>query len=216
MLPNPGRFVDKPERKSKPNPYSVLWREFRGNFDETSKFINLSDGGHLENLGVYELLRRRCKFIIAIDAEADKEHGFGSLMKLIRFAKIDFGIDIEINLSDLVIRDKGFTNAHFSIGKISYDDNNVGFLLYVKSSLTGNEPSYVLDYKKENSSFPHESTADQFFSESQFEAYRALGDHIGKDLFHAEFVGTDELNSIEDLMERIFENTFESPYEGSI
>ncbi|MEM7360778.1 MAG: hypothetical protein AAF431_16935 [Pseudomonadota bacterium] len=216
VLPNPGRFVDKPERKSKPNPYSVLWREFRGNFDETSKFINLSDGGHLENLGVYELLRRRCKFIIAIDAEADKEHGFGSLMKLIRFAKIDFGIDIEINLSDLVIRDKGFTNAHFSIGKISYDDNNVGFLLYVKSSLTGNEPSYVLDYKKENSSFPHESTADQFFSESQFEAYRALGDHIGKDLFHAEFVGTDELNSIEDLMERIFENTFESPYEGSI
>src|SRR5205807_7962349 len=53
-----------------------------------------------------------------------------------------------------------------------------GVLVYVKASLTGDEKDYVLDYKRRNPAFPHETTGDQFFSEEQFEAYRALGFHI--------------------------------------
>ena len=49
--------------------------------------------------------------------------------------------------------------------------------------MTGDEPEYVRDYRAKHPSFPHESTADQFFDETQFEAYRALGYCIGDELF---------------------------------
>jgi hypothetical protein len=51
-------------------------------------------------------------------------------------------------------------------------------LIYIKASLSGDENDYVLSYKAGHPDFPHETTADQLFSEEQFEAYRALGEHI--------------------------------------
>jgi len=75
------------------------------------------------------------------------------------------------------------------LGTIDYGDDQRGYLLYLKSSLTGNERDYILDYRRARPSFPHESTADQFFSEAQFEAYRALGEHVGDDLMQPELIG---------------------------
>src|SRR5262249_11508801 len=63
------------------------------------------------------------------------------------------------------------------------DNNNTGLLLYVKTTLTGDENDYVLDYKRRNFTFPHETTLDQFFGEEQFEAYRALGFHTVNSAF---------------------------------
>lgn len=186
-LPNPNRLADVPD-KAAGHPFS-LWRELLGRMDENGKFLNLSDGGHIENLGIYELLRRRCKLIIAIDGEADPEMDFPSLMQLIRYAQIDFGIRIRIDLTDLVKNPAGYSKAHFVLGTIDYGDDQRGYLLYIKSSLTGNERDYILDYRRAHPSFPHESTADQFFSEAQFEAYRALGEHIGDDLMQPELIG---------------------------
>ena len=79
---------------------------------------------------------------------------------------------------------------HAALGVIDYDGGQKGWLLYIKSSLTGDENDYVRDYARRYGSFPHESTGDQFFSEEQFEVYRALGFHItirilnGQDQFH--------------------------------
>ncbi|RKZ70608.1 MAG: hypothetical protein DRR42_11035 [Gammaproteobacteria bacterium] len=185
-LPNPKRLTEI-RSGFVAQPFS-LWKELFGNIDEKGKFVNLSDGGHIENLGIYELLRRKCKFIIAIDGEADPGMTFPSLMNVIRYAQIDFGINIQIDLGDLKQNETGFTKAHFALGEINYDDSHTGYLLYIKSSLTGNERDYILDYHKNSPSFPHETTADQFFSEAQFEAYRALGEHIGEDLFHSEVI----------------------------
>jgi hypothetical protein len=193
-LPNPKR-LDEISNSLGARPFS-LWNELFGRIDENGKFVNLSDGGHIENLGIYELLRRRCKFIIAMDGEADPDMNFGGLMKLIRYAKIDFGIDINMDLNDLERNDAGFTKAHFTLGKIDYGKNQTGYLLYIKSSLTGNERDYILDYQKRNPSFPHETTADQFFDEAQFEAYRALGEHIGDDLFHPELMKGAGVNTL--------------------
>lgn len=137
-------------------------------------------------MGIYELLRRRCKFIIAIDAEADSKLHFRSLNTLIRYAKIDFNINIDINLGDFQKNKHDQCKAHFALGKIDYGNDLTGYLLYLKSSLTGNERDYIQDYHKSHPSFPHESTADQFFTEQQFEAYRALGSHIAEDLFRKE------------------------------
>jgi hypothetical protein len=71
-------------------------KEALGLLTEDSETVYLTDGGHIENLGLYELLRRRCKLIIAVDAEADPEMSFGSLVKLERYARIDFGLRIDL------------------------------------------------------------------------------------------------------------------------
>ena len=47
------------------------------------------------------------------------------------------------------------------------------------SSLPVEVPLHVDNYALENPDFPHQSTGDQFFDNTQFEAYRALGETIG-------------------------------------
>jgi hypothetical protein len=61
------------------------------------------------------------------------------------------------------------------LGTIHYSDDDMGYLLYIKSSLIGDEHEYIREYRSRQMAFPHEPTADQFFDETQFEAYRALG-----------------------------------------
>ena len=51
--------------------------------------------------------------------------------------------------------------------------------MYVKATLRGDEPVDVLEYHGSHPDFPHESTANQFFDEAQWESYRRLGEHIG-------------------------------------
>ena len=159
-------------------------REMRSQLDETHKWVNLSDGGHIENLGTIELLRRRCKYIITGDGEADPNLYCGSLATLIRYARIDLGIDIDIDLKEIRLKDPDTDRrsaAHVAIGRIQYPhDAEYGYLLYLKSSFTGDEDEVVVEYRNRKPAFPHESTADQFFDEGQFEAYRALGQHIGE------------------------------------
>jgi hypothetical protein len=162
--------------------------------NETSRNVLLTDGGHIENLGIYELLKRGCRLIIAVDAEADPTMSCSSLIQLERYARIDLGVRIDLPWEDIArmthkvgrdlarepgeggepVREPG---PHCAIGRILYDTGVEGILLYVKSSLSGDEKDYVLDYKKRYATFPHESTGDQFFSEEQFEVYRMLGFH---------------------------------------
>ncbi|HEY0761809.1 MAG TPA: patatin-like phospholipase family protein [Pyrinomonadaceae bacterium] len=184
--------------------------ELLGGMSEKNIDLNLSDGGHIENLGIYELLRRRCKFVIAIDGEADPNRSFGGLIKLTQLAKIDLGVTIEPDLTDLQTDLQGFGRSHFALFQIKYAESQYGFLLYIKSSLTGNEPQFLKKYRLENPAFPHQSTAQQLFSETQFEAYRALGEHIAHDLFRRDLVdewtGTLTVrNWFEQLSRRLFE-----------
>jgi hypothetical protein len=181
-LPNPGK------RASPPWGYHLL-RELLGIVGLNASRINVSDGGHFENLGAYELIRRRCRYIVAIDGEADPEFGCGALINLIRLARIDFGVDIRIDPRKFKLNADRYSHAHLAVGKITYPNGAVGTLLYVKLSVTGDEPSHLLAYRTRESVFPHHSTADQVFDEEQFECYRALGQHVGEYLFRAELVG---------------------------
>ncbi len=172
------------------NPYFLY--EVFGLLNEKRWYVYLTDGGHVENLGIYELLRRRCQLIIAVDAEADPKMNFNSLVKLERYARIDLGVRIELPWHEIrlvsldtnrVIAEKGDASTeisregpHCAIGKIHYPGGE-GHLLYVKASLSGDESDYVIDYKRRNEKYPHETTGDQFFSEEQFEVYRNLGFH---------------------------------------
>jgi hypothetical protein len=160
--------------------------ELLGLTTDERDLVYLSDGGHFENLGIYELVRRQCPFIIASDAGQDGQMSFEDLGNAIEKCRADFGIDIEIDVSKIRLAE-GRSRAHCAIGTIHYEqfDSSLtpGTLLYIKSALTGDEPTDVLRYGSLNPEFPHQSTADQFFSESQFESYRALGYHVGREVF---------------------------------
>ena len=156
-----------------------VFREALGKLDAKKNYVNLSDGGHLENMGIYQLLRRQCRTIICSDGECDPEMHCGGLVKLIRLAAIDLGIRIDIDIDDFHKDDKTHYSAtHFAIGSIDYGNGKKGKLYYIKASLTGDENPYIKEYHQRFPEFPHESTAEQFFSEEQFEAYRALGSHM--------------------------------------
>jgi hypothetical protein len=184
-LPNP-RAIKRPMwfkklQLSSAEP-SLLLKEALAQLDADGTHVNISDGGHIENLGIYPLLKRRCKFIVAVDAEADPKSNFEGLVTLTRYARIDMGVEIYIDLDDMRANDEGYSKSQWAFGKIHYGDGETGELLYVKLAVTGNEPEYVRSYRNHHPEFPHESTANQFFTEEQFEAYRALGEHACKSM----------------------------------
>jgi Patatin-like phospholipase len=172
-----------------------LWSEISGRLYENSNEVYLTDGGHIENLGVYELLRRRCKLIVVVDGEADLAMHFPSFVTLQRYARIDLGIIITmpwdkiqkatccrmgVHAGDNQSPPDRAKGPHAAIGQIDYGGGEHGYLLYIKSSLTGDENDYVRDYARRHEDFPHETTGDQFFSEEQFEVYRSLGFHAAQ------------------------------------
>jgi hypothetical protein len=184
-LQNPKRVADAWVR-ARVGPWYLL-KEMLGLLNEKSKCLYLSDGGHIENIGLYELVRRRCRYILIIDAEADRNMEFNGLTDAIRMIRIDMGIKVDIDLSKIYHDDTRDNKeyAHFAEGSIEYgkdEDGQLreGRLLYIKSSIGRGHSSYIETYKKKHPAFPHESTADQFFDEEQFEAYRALGAHVGE------------------------------------
>ena len=171
--------------------FSCILREMTGmGMDERASWLNLSDGGHIENMGLYELLRRRCKFVVCVDGEADPDSTFHGQLTLIRQALIDFGIQIEPRLDDIRPDPTTRTSrAHAQLFRIKYPMTTdgrpagVGLLLYLKLSLTGDEAELLKRYRHLNPDFPHQSTLKQFYDEEQFEAYRQLGVHVAQGVF---------------------------------
>jgi Patatin-like phospholipase len=156
-----------------------LVNELFGLTNDRAHFVNLSDGGHFENLGIYELVRRRCRYIVACDAEQDDALKFNGLGNAIRKCRTDFGTEITIRATRIQpAAGTPHSTIHCVVGDITYPDGEVGTLLYLKASVTGDEPADVLEYKARQPAFPHHSTSDQFFDESQFESYRKLGFHV--------------------------------------
>lgn len=184
--------------ESKPaNGLRAILSELGGSTDDRGHNIYLSDGGHFENLGLYEMVRRGCHYIVVADAGCDPQCSFTDLGNAVRKVKIDLNVDIEFEAMHIRRRlrdgeplDGCDGQVAFAIGKIKYPrlpgesagrPRRVGRLIYLKPSYFAEEklPADVVAYAKLNRAFPHESTADQFFSESQFESYRKLGHCLG-------------------------------------
>lgn len=181
-LANPGKEGSGLWRDPGPK-YALLpfIHEAFGMTTDKCEWVYLSDGGHFENLGLYEMVLRRCHFILAVDASADCKYHYEDLANAIRKIRIDLGIPIEFKSLPFSPEGK-LSGKHFTVGKIHYRhvDGNAedGVLIYIKPSLNGNEPTDVTTYHNQYATFPHQTTADQWFDESQFESYRCLGEHI--------------------------------------
>jgi hypothetical protein len=220
-LGNPGKRryqKDGPQWAALP-----LFAEALGLTNDDSHYVYLSDGGHFENLGLYEMVRRRCRLIVLVDAGCDPDFAFEDLGNALRKIYIDLGIRITFKgLEGLKNHPSGksFSRAvrdaaalvsvraanaglkvdgagskadempepgeipYFAIGTIDYEhadhakatDN--GTIIYIKPAYHGTEGAGIRSYATANPDFPHESTANQWFTESQFESYRSLGLHI--------------------------------------
>jgi len=184
-LGNPGKQGDKTFYLGYPR-FSVgpMIAEAFGLTNDASPYVYLSDGGHFENLGLYEMVLRRCHCIVVSDAGQDPECSFADLGEAVRKIRIDFGIPIEFGPINIYPRSqidaRKCPGHRCAIGKIHYSAADgpkapEGILIYIKPACYGDEPRDIYEYFKTNKTFPHESTSDQFFSESQFESYRMLG-----------------------------------------
>lgn len=208
-------------RKGGHTPFSVwrnqiyLQRELRARFlgtDDTHWY--LSDGGHYENTGVFELLRRRVAFIVCCDCGADPDYNFEDLANLMRLARIDLGAEFDcIRPGEVGLFEhrSGEVNGFFAsseselkrqaggagqdqkcalLYRVSYAQTPDGqpsesILLVIKPRLIDGAPLDLFEYQSKNPSFPQQTTFDQFFDEAQWESYRKLGALIGSRIFAA-------------------------------
>jgi hypothetical protein len=109
---------------------------------------------------------------------------FGDLGNCIRKCRSDFGVEITIDVDAMRLQgDDKVAQAHAALGSIRYPALPGqpaipdGKILYIKPTITKNVPRDVLAYRAEHGDFPDQTTADQWFDESQFESYRRLGQY---------------------------------------
>ena len=207
-LPNPGRAGDGYYRADGPK-YALrpLLSEMFGLTTDTRSFVYLSDGGHFENLALYEMVRRRCRYIVVSDAGCDPDYSFEDLGNALRKIKIDLRVDIEFFQLDLLrMRPQANSKQQYHcVGVIKYHDadggdTKNGILLYVKPGLTLMEPPDIISYANAHPSFPHEPTSDQWFTELQFESYRHLGFLVGSAIVDQARSTQDGVASLPDLL----------------
>jgi hypothetical protein len=165
-----------------------IFAEMFGLTNSRRRYVNLSDGGHFDNLGLYEVVLRRCRHIVVSDAGQDGSYAFEDLGNAIRKIRIDLGIPIEFEHKIEILPNLPDTQGLYCAQAVvrysavdGTDSAQDGSLVYFKPTLHGRGvmpiPYDVFSYARSHPQFPHESTADQWFSESQFESYRALGAH---------------------------------------
>jgi hypothetical protein len=221
---------------SKPSPSVAmlpLLNETLGRTDENKRFINVTDGGHFENLALYEMVLRRCKFIVLSDGAADEGFKFGEIANAIQKCKVDLGVDIEfvgsMNIrarsTEKESKKKKIPKSRFALARIVYPEtyleektdkdtghtsreqkNRIGWLLYTRPTYYAREPRDIINYAESNQNFPHQSTGDQMYDEKQFEAYRGLGFltmNEVRNIFMATSKG-DPKNEVDDDLEALF------------
>lgn len=202
-LGNPGERGSKTYKEEGPAfAFMPLFEEAFGQTTDQRRYVYLSDGGHFENLGLYEMVRRRCRLIIVVDAGCDPKFAFEDLGNALRKIYIDLGVRIRFtNLQDLHNRPSpeliqqipgGAAGIPYcATGTIFYQDADGrepgcadGRILYIKPAYHGTEGAGIRSYAAANPTFPHESTVDQWFTESQFESYRSLGLDVANHTFN--------------------------------
>ena len=187
-LANPRPEWSKRWKWSEPvNGLQAMLSEAFGRTTDDRAAVYLSDGGHFDNLGLYEMVRRRCHRILVVDAGADPRYEYSDLFSTVRKVRVDLGI--RISVPQRLPGQAGFQGwGRMAMARIHYSDRDGGDpddidgVLYVlKPLLNGCEPPDLREYaattSKSKGPFPQQSTVNQFFDETQFESYRALGLH---------------------------------------
>ena len=194
-LPNPRwlrTYLDARDLRRRPG-WLYFLRELAGRYRLDDPLLYVSDGGHWENLGLVELLRRGCTDIYCFDAGGDKADTMFTIGQAIALARTELGLEIDIDVASLrepsPAKRRFFprrrTSPHIAptdhvVGHVRRVDDPpdappVGRIVYVKTAVTKDAPWDVKAYQERHPAFPNHSTALQLFDDERFEAYRALG-----------------------------------------
>ena len=178
--------------------------------DDRNRYVYLSDGGHFENLALYEMVLRRCHTIVVSDAGQDGDFGFEDLGGAVRKIRIDFGIPITFeNGIKIYSREQKNKGYYCAIGTIGYScvdgEGTDGLMVYIKPTFYGTEPADVRQYAQRNKAFPHDTTADQWFDEAQFESYRVLGSYVIESICGDLSKNTAKDTSLDEFVEKVRE-----------
>ena len=181
------------QRSEPPLGVGPLSRELLGITTEQNPYVYLSDGGHYENLGLWEMVARRCRFIVVSDGGCDPDYTFDDLSNAVRRIRLDLGIPIQFPPLDITRAGQGRSNPHGALGVVRYSvvDGPAapdGVILYLKATLSGDETVDVINFASSDPLFPHDSTGNQFFDEARFESYRMLGFHTVRSIARAALV----------------------------
>jgi hypothetical protein len=149
---------------------------------ENAFFIELTDGGHFDNTGLYELIRRRVKIIVLSQGSQDVSYSMDDLANAIQRVRVDFGVHIRFTSETYPLDHMrpgelgGVVKRGWALGTIKYPGTDKqGILLYLQASPIAGMNADTVSYWRRNVDFPNQTTADQFFDEEQLEAYRELG-----------------------------------------
>ena len=177
----------------------------RWRMNEKGDFVQLTDGGHFENLALYELIRRQAKVIVVCDGGADPDYQFSDFANAVEKVRTDFGVLVQCDaeeLQKLVPGEKGSEGINDDIRgaeqghlvcSIIYPDGTHGRLIYLKTTFFKSLSADLYGYKKTHPQFPDEPTSDQFFDEKQFEAYRELGFQTAWQMMDSDDIRNDAL-----------------------
>jgi len=158
----------------------------------------VADGGFCDYLGVSELLRRRCELIVVSDTGANIGNDpLGTLAQMCETASQELGIrfldldhEAPIDFGRLKLTEQRLVHQPYLCMRIRYPENTSdgetavreGRLFYCQMSITDSDPIEIQHIRNRFPSFPDEPTVNQFYSDEQVSAYRALGYHIANRL----------------------------------
>ncbi|MGH2839892.1 MAG: patatin-like phospholipase family protein [Solirubrobacteraceae bacterium] len=164
-------------RHKRPRPWYLL-AELLGYNRVDAKYLYVTDGGHYENLGLVELLRRGCTNVYCFDASGGQT--FAELGDAVALARSELGVEIEIDPTRLEpAGDPATAKVAVTDGTITYPTGETGRLVYARNVVAPGTPWDVQAHQRKDAAFPHDSTADQLYTDQKFEAYRVLGERAG-------------------------------------
>lgn len=197
-----------PARRWDHNP-SWPWftREVTRRYRGDAPYLYVTDGGHWENLGLVEALRRGCTTVVAISSAGDGELSHATLAEAVEIARSDLGVEIELDEvwrarlpvggkdQDILpsgrqyVLDPGgkatlgrVAPQGFAYGRLRFPrpDGSVvdGAILLIEATMVDGLPVDVHAYAESHPEFPNVSTGDQFLTNRDFESYRVLGREI--------------------------------------
>lgn len=150
------------------------------------KSFYVADGGFCDYLGVSSLLRRRCELIMVSDAGANvgTDH-LGTLAKMCQTAQAELGVNFldldheaPIDFGRLQVDERRLVHQPYLIMRVRYPDGSQGLLVYCQMAITETDPIEIKQIRNKFPKFPDEPTVNQFYSDDQVAAYRALGYHV--------------------------------------